>query len=117
MITGRNDITTAIGNTVRIKISLDCAGGFSLNDKAVLKVRKRNHAVVLTKILDIIEDAVFFTITPEESKLIPSGDHRWDITIYFNAKVENGVIMGDEVITPFYNAKFDVKRQASREVD
>jgi len=118
MILNGYNITTAYGNTARLKISLDRDGGFSVHDKAILKIRKITGEQLYTKMLDISENAVFFTMDLKESQGIIFGDHFWDITIYMNAEIQGGEIVGaDEVITPFVNAKFRIERQASREVD
>ena len=112
------NIATAFGNTVRLKISLEREEGFTENDKVLLKIRKRDGEQLLSKILDISDGAVFFMLDSVESKSITFGEHRWDITVYINAQVADGeIIAADEVITPFINAKYNVARQASREVD
>jgi len=110
-------ISIAHGNTLRLKISLKRDNGFTNQDKVVLKIRSDNEEQLLSKILDISDNAVFFTLNSEESKQITVGEHRWDITVYINAQMDGEKITSaEEVITPFFNAKFEVKKQASREV-
>ena len=118
MVLSGFDINTAFGNTIRLKISLDRESGFSDTDKVILKIRKATGEQLLSKMLAISDNAVFFMLSLDEARQIPFGDHLWDITIYLNAEIENGeIVRADEAITPFYNARYRIERQASREVD
>ena len=115
LLSGYN-IMIAQGNTLRLRIGLKRDGGFTGKDKIVLKIRSENEKQLISKILEISDNAAFFTLDSAESLSIMTGVHKWDITIYINAQIKDGVIISaDEVITPFMNAKFEVKKQASRE--
>jgi len=115
LLSGYN-ITIAQGNTLRLRIGLKRDGGFTSNDKMVLKIRNENEKQLISKVLDISNNAAFFTLDSAESLSISTGMHKWDITIYINAQIKDGkIISAEEVITPFMNAKFEVKKQASRE--
>lgn len=110
------DITIAYGNTIELIINLDIDGGFTENDKVLLKIRRWTGAIVLSKILSIYDNVAHLSLTSQESKQVPYGNNFWDITVYINAVIEDGeIISADEVVTPFISAKFNVKNQESRD--
>lgn len=117
MVLNDYNINTVYGNTIRLRLTLERDGGFGENDKVLLKVRRGSGEEVYSRLLKIVDDAVYFMLDAKEAKGITFGEHLWDITVYINAQDEGGEIIADEVITPFVNAKFNVQRQASREVD
>ncbi|GHT66311.1 hypothetical protein FACS1894110_09760 [Spirochaetia bacterium] len=116
------NISVSKGNTFEYEVKLtdnnDPPIVLTPADYVLIKIRERNGKELYSASSPIVDNKFPFTLTNDQSELLPVGRQEWDFTIYINAVLDpdGQPIDGDHVFTPFFHpAEFNVLQVVSRE--